>query len=136
MQELTPTGRLRVGVAFAPSASPLFVVKDADGKPRGVTVDLADELAKELGVAVDLIVAPNTGELVDGLEAGMIDVSFMPVDDERKNALSSARSISLSKARTWSRKNPAYGRSKRWIARMFAWSASPTPRPFAPPRAP
>jgi polar amino acid transport system substrate-binding protein len=30
------------------------------------------------------MVAPNTGELVDALEAGRIDVSFMPIDDERK----------------------------------------------------
>jgi polar amino acid transport system substrate-binding protein len=84
MNELIPSGRLRVGVAFAPSPSPLFVVKDDDGRPRGVTVDLAEALAKQLGVPLDLFVAPNTGELVDALEAGRIDVSFMPIDDERK----------------------------------------------------
>ena len=33
------------------------------------------------------MVAPNTGELVDALEAGRIDVSFMPVDDERKKRI-------------------------------------------------
>ena len=82
MNELIPTGKLRVGVAFAPSPSPLFVVKDAGGTPRGVTVDLANELANELGVPVELMVAPNTGELVDALEAETIDVSFMPVDEE------------------------------------------------------
>ena len=87
MSELTPTGKLRVGVAWAPSASPLFVVKDKDGQPRGVTVDLANALANELGVPVELMVAPNTGELVDALEAGRIDVSFVPVDDERKKRI-------------------------------------------------
>lgn len=87
MNDLTPTGKLRVGVASAPSASPLFVVKDRDGAPHGVTVDLANDLARDLGVAVELIVAPNTGELVDALEAGRIDVSFMPVDDERKKRI-------------------------------------------------
>jgi len=87
MNELTPTGKLRVGVAVAPSASPLFVVKDKDGQPRGVTVDLAHELANELGVPLELMVAPNTGELVDALEAGRIDVSFMPVDDERRKRI-------------------------------------------------
>lgn len=87
MNELVPTGTLRVGVAVAPSASPLFVVKDKDGQPRGVTVDLAHELAHELGVPLELMVAPNTGELVDALEAGRIDVSFMPVDDERKKRI-------------------------------------------------
>ena len=33
------------------------------------------------------MVAPNTGELTDALEAGQIDVSFMPVDDERKKRI-------------------------------------------------
>ena len=87
MNELIPNGKLRVGVAFAPSPSPLFVVKDTDGTPRGVTVDLAGELARELGVAVEFLVAPNTGELVDALEAGQIDLSFMPVDEERKKRI-------------------------------------------------
>ena len=87
MSELIPTGTLRVGVAFAPSPSPLFVVKDADGAPRGVTVDLGNALANELGVPIELMVAPNTGELVDALEAGAIDVSFMPVDEERKKRI-------------------------------------------------
>jgi polar amino acid transport system substrate-binding protein len=84
IKELVPTGKLRVGVAFAPSPSPLFVVKDADGKPRGVTVDLATELASQLGVPAEFMVAPNTGQLVDALEAETIDISFMPVDEERK----------------------------------------------------
>jgi len=87
LSKLIPTGRLRAGVAFAPSPSPLFVVKDANGAPRGVTVDLAEALAKELGVPLELMVAPNTGELVDALEAGRIDVSFMPIDDERKKRI-------------------------------------------------
>jgi polar amino acid transport system substrate-binding protein len=87
VSELVSTGTLRAGVVFAPSPSPLFVVKDADGVPRGVTVDLANALATELGVPVELMVAPNTGELVDALEAGAIDVSFMPVDDERKKRI-------------------------------------------------
>jgi len=85
--ELIPTGVLRAGVAFAPAPSPVFVVKDADGRPRGVTVDLAEALARQLGVGVEFMVAPNTGELVDALEAGRIDVSFMPMDDERKRRI-------------------------------------------------
>ena len=87
MNELIPAGKLRAGVAFAPSASPLFVVKDAGGAPQGVTVDLATALAKELGAPLELFVAPNTGELVDALESGSIDVSFMPVDEERKKRI-------------------------------------------------
>ena len=87
MKELIPTGKLRAGVAFAPMPGALFVVKDVDGKPRGVTVDLANELARRLGVAIEFMVAPNTGLLTDALAAGAIDVSFMPVDEERRKRI-------------------------------------------------
>ena len=87
MNQLVPTGKLRAGVAFAPSPSPLFVIKDATGTPRGVTVDLAGALARKLGVAVDFFVAPNTGLLTDALANGDIDVSFMPMDDERRKRI-------------------------------------------------
>jgi polar amino acid transport system substrate-binding protein len=86
-KELTTQGKLRVGIAFAPAPTPLFIVKDADGTPRGVTVDLGHALAKKLGVAIEFFIAPNTGLLTDELEAGNIDVSFMPVDEERKKRI-------------------------------------------------
>jgi polar amino acid transport system substrate-binding protein len=85
--ELVSNGKLRVGVAFAPAPTPLFVVKDADGSPRGVTVDLGHALAKKLGVTVEFFIAPNTGLLTDELQAGRIDVSFMPVDEERRKRI-------------------------------------------------
>jgi len=84
MKELTPTGKLRAGIVYAPALSVFFAVRDADGWPRGVTVDLADELARQLGVAADFMVAPNSGLVTDALESGAVDVAFMPVDDERK----------------------------------------------------
>ena len=84
MKELTPTGKLRAGIAYAPALSVFFAVRDADGRPRGVTVDLADELARRLGVAADFMVAPNSGLVTDAVESGAVDVAFMPVDDERK----------------------------------------------------
>src|ERR1044072_6422866 len=83
-RELIPTGKLRVGVAPAPAASAFFVVKDASGEPHGVTVDLAMELAKELGVPLEFMVAANSGLVTDATESGAIDVGFMPVDEERK----------------------------------------------------
>ena len=83
-RELAPTGKLRLGVASAPARSALFVVKDTNGQPSGVTVDLGKELAHKLGVPVEFIVASNTGELVNATSSGALDVSFMPVDDERR----------------------------------------------------
>jgi polar amino acid transport system substrate-binding protein len=84
MKELIPAGKLRVGIVFAPAQSAFFAVKDADGKPRGVTVDLANELAQKLGVPVEFMVVPNSGLVTDATESGGVDVSFMPVDEERK----------------------------------------------------
>jgi polar amino acid transport system substrate-binding protein len=87
MEQLVPTGTLRVGVAAAPLPTTLFVTKDASGKPRGVTVDLGAALAKQLGTPVEFIVAPNTGFLTDALAGGTIDVAFMPVDEERRKRI-------------------------------------------------
>jgi polar amino acid transport system substrate-binding protein len=84
VKELIPTGKLRVGVVFAPAASAFFAVKDASGQPRGVTVDLGNELAQKLNVPIELMVAPNSGLITDATESGTIDVAFMPVDEERK----------------------------------------------------
>lgn len=83
-QELASTGKLRVGVVSAPKADAFFVVKNADDRPRGVTVDLGDELARMLNVSSEFFVAHNSGEVTDALENGLIDVAFMPVDDERR----------------------------------------------------
>jgi polar amino acid transport system substrate-binding protein len=84
LKEIAPSGKLRVGVVYAPVATAFFVTKDADGRPHGVTVDLANELATKLGVPIEFMVAPNSGEVTEATSAGAVDVTFMPVDDERK----------------------------------------------------
>ena len=94
MQELVPTGKLRVGVAYAPSPTPVFVAKDVNGNVRGVPLDIGTALAKALGVPVELIVAATTGELTDACSAGAIDVGFMPADDERRLCLALRERIS------------------------------------------
>jgi polar amino acid transport system substrate-binding protein len=83
-RELTSTGKLRIGIVSAPKANVFFVVTDADGRPHGVTADLGDELARTLEVASEFFVAHNSGEITDALEKGLIDVAFLPVDDERR----------------------------------------------------
>jgi ABC-type amino acid transport substrate-binding protein len=83
-KELASTGSLRIGVVSAPKANVFFVTQDADGRPHGVTVDLGDELARSLDVAGKFYVFPNSGEVTDALEKRLIDVTFVPVDDQRK----------------------------------------------------
>jgi polar amino acid transport system substrate-binding protein len=87
MKELAPTGKLRVALVFAPSMSVFFVVKEADGKPRGVTADLAAALGKKFNLPVEAVLYPNSGQATDALEAGQVDVAFMPVDEERKKRI-------------------------------------------------
>jgi polar amino acid transport system substrate-binding protein len=83
-KELASTGTLRVGVVSAPKGTAFFVVEEADGRPRGVTADLGEELARTLGVASEFFVAHNSGEITDALEKRLIDVAFLPVDEERR----------------------------------------------------
>lgn len=84
MKELGSTGKLRVALVFAPAMSTFFVVRDADGNPRGVTADLAAALGRYLGLPVEYVLLPNSGLATDAVEKGTADVSFMPVDDERR----------------------------------------------------
>jgi polar amino acid transport system substrate-binding protein len=83
-EEAAPTGKLRVGVVSAPAQSAFFVVKVAGGEPRGVTVDLGKEFARQLGVPVEFLVVSSSGELVDAMGSAALDVAFMPIDAERR----------------------------------------------------
>src|SRR6202043_444858 len=85
MKQLVPTGKLRVGVAYAPAPTPIFVAKDAAGDVHGVPRDLGSPLAKALGVPIEIVVAATTGELTDACSSGAIDIGFMPADDERRS---------------------------------------------------
>ncbi len=84
-RELLPTGALRVGVVAAPAPSALFVTFDATTNlHHGVTVDLGAALSRQLDCPLEIIGFANSGACTEALEAGRIDVSFMPVDAERR----------------------------------------------------
>lgn len=84
--ELTPTGKLRVAIAHSPSASALYVLKDpaAPSGFRGVSVDLGAALARKLGVAVEYVPYLASGEITDAADKNIWDVTFMPVDADRR----------------------------------------------------
>ena len=85
LKELAPTGKLRAAIAWAPSPSALYALKDeATGKYRGVTIDLSTELAKKLAVPLELVPYLASGAIQNSAAAGVWDVTFMPVDEERK----------------------------------------------------
>lgn len=82
-KELTPTGKLRVAVAVSPSPSALYVVKDASGKLRGVSIDLGAAMAKKLGVGVEYIEYLASGAITDEAPKNKWDVTFVPYDADR-----------------------------------------------------
>jgi len=83
IQQLAPTGTLRIAVAIAPSPSAQFAIKDGDGF-KGVAVTLGQALAKKLGVPATILPHNASGEIQNSAADDKWDVAFLPVDDERK----------------------------------------------------
>jgi polar amino acid transport system substrate-binding protein len=87
-QQLTPTGKLRVGVAAGLTPGTGNVAIDpANGRPRGIGAELGTALARKLGVEVEWVTYLNSGDLTDAGATGAWDVAFMPVDEARKQKL-------------------------------------------------
>jgi len=80
MKELTPTGKLRVGVNLG---NFLLVQKNADGSIRGIVPDLAQELARRLGVIAELRQYEKVGDVADGATKGEWDVAFIGAEPQR-----------------------------------------------------
>ncbi len=78
--ELTPTGKIRVGINFG---NTVLARKDADGTPRGIAPDLAKELERRLGVPTEIIIYDAAGRMADGAKAGAWDVAFLAADPDR-----------------------------------------------------
>jgi polar amino acid transport system substrate-binding protein len=85
LAELAPTRYLRVAIAVAPAPSAFWAVKDpATGEVRGVTVELGRALANAADVPVRFVVYPSSGEIAKAGDRNEWDVTFAPVDDERR----------------------------------------------------
>jgi polar amino acid transport system substrate-binding protein len=78
--DLAPTGKLRAVINYG---NPILANKGADGLPFGVSVDLARELAKRLGVEADLVTVTSAGRSVEVLAQGQVDVGFFALDPAR-----------------------------------------------------
>jgi len=81
---VAPTGKLRVAIVVAAVPSPFFAGNGPDGRPQGVAVDLANALAQELAIPLDLAAYPNSGEITAAGVEGKWDVAAMPRDAERE----------------------------------------------------
>ena len=84
-QQLASTGNLRVAIAVGPAPSGIYAIKDAaTGTYRGVTIDLSKRLAEKLGVPLVLVPYLGSGAIQGSAASGLWDVTFMPVDDDRR----------------------------------------------------
>jgi len=78
--ELASTGKLRAAINFG---NPILARRDASGAPIGVSVDLAREAAKRLGVSIELVLFDSAGNVVAAVRARQVDLAFVAIDPVR-----------------------------------------------------
>jgi polar amino acid transport system substrate-binding protein len=83
--DLAPSGKLRVGINFG---NVLLTGKDPKtGEPRGVAVDLAHELARRLGVPIEIVPFDSAGAMAEAVKTGKWDVAFLGAEPQRANEI-------------------------------------------------
>jgi polar amino acid transport system substrate-binding protein len=83
--ELAPTGTLRVGINLSN-----FLLTRTDpktGEHAGVAVDLGRELARRLGVPVQVFAYESPGKLADAAKSNVWDVGFLGAEPQRANEI-------------------------------------------------
>ena len=82
--QLAPSGTLRAAINFG---NPILAMRAADGSAQGVSVDLARELGRRLGVAVELLPYQAAGRVVEGVKTLAWDIAFVAIDPLRGNEI-------------------------------------------------
>jgi polar amino acid transport system substrate-binding protein len=85
--EIAPTGKLRVAIGISAAGGAFWSTKTESGY-AGVPVDLGAEMAAQLGVPVEYVAYPNSGQITDAAGTGAWDVTFLPQDPERETKMS------------------------------------------------
>lgn len=83
--DLAPSGRLRAAINLGNVV--LAQANPAGGAPRGVSSELARELARRLGVPIDYVFFDAAGKVFDALAAAAWDIAFLAVDPVRAAAI-------------------------------------------------
>jgi len=83
--ELTPTGKLRVGINYGNFL--LVTSYSAGSEPRGPAPDLARELGRRLGVPIEFVAFDTAGKLADAVKTGAWDVAFLGAEPQRANEI-------------------------------------------------
>jgi len=81
----TPTGAQRASINLG---NPILANRDAaTGEPVGVSIDLAREFARRLGVAVELVVFEKAAASVDAVRNEQADIGFFAIDPLRSDGM-------------------------------------------------
>jgi polar amino acid transport system substrate-binding protein len=86
--EIAPTGKLRVAIGISAAGGAFWSNKNEGGGYSGVPVDLGREMAAQLGVPVEYVAYPNSGQITDAASSGAWDITFLPQDPEREAKMS------------------------------------------------
>jgi polar amino acid transport system substrate-binding protein len=78
--ELGSTGKLRAAINYG---NPILANRGPDGQPVGVSVDLAREAARRLGLPIELVTFTSAGNTVEAIKARQVDLAFVAIDPVR-----------------------------------------------------
>lgn len=77
--DIAPTGHLRAAINLG---NPVLAERDGAGL-KGISVDLARELGRRLGLPVDLVPFDAAGKVTEAGKTGAWDIAFLAVDPVR-----------------------------------------------------
>ncbi len=81
LRDLAPKGVLRAAINFG---NPVLAQPGVEGgSPRGVSIALARELARQLGIDVEFVLFDAAGKVVEALTRNAWDVAFLAIDPVR-----------------------------------------------------
>lgn len=78
--QLGSTGTLRAAINFG---NPILANRGQAGEPTGVSVDLAREAARRLGLPIELVPFNSAGAVVEAVKARQVDLAFVAIDPVR-----------------------------------------------------
>jgi polar amino acid transport system substrate-binding protein len=81
LKDLAPAGKVKAAINFG---NPVLAQKDpAGGEPRGVSADLARELARRLGASVEFVAYDTAGKVADAVNTGAWTICFLANEPAR-----------------------------------------------------
>lgn len=81
VEELAPTGKIRAAINVGNIV--LAKAGESGAEPSGITVDLAREVGKRLGVAVEFVVFDSAGKVSGAANKNVWDICFLAIEPAR-----------------------------------------------------